>query len=116
MLKLQWINLTLRAIMETGIVLALGYWGYHAGSSKGLKILFCIATPLIGFGFWGLVDFHQFGHFSEALRLIQELIISGLAAFALYTTGAHLPGLILGIVSSVYHMLVYINGDRLLKR
>ena len=53
MLKLQWINLTLRAIMETGIVLALGYWGYHAGSSKGLKILFCIATPLIGFGFWG---------------------------------------------------------------
>ena len=47
------------------------------------------AYPLIGFGFWGAVDFHQFGRLSEWLRLMQELVISGMAAFALYITGQH---------------------------
>ncbi len=40
-------------------------------------------------GFWGLVDLHQFGNFSEPLRLIPELLISGLAAFALYLAGVY---------------------------
>ncbi len=114
-MKLRWLNLGLRVIMELGIVLAFGYFGYHTGSGMGQKILFCIIFSLVGFGFWGLVDFHQLGNFAEPMRLIQELFISGLAAFALYATGMHAAGWALGILSVVYHVLVYINDEKLLK-
>ncbi|MGD8748553.1 MAG: YrdB family protein [Balneolaceae bacterium] len=115
MSKLQWINLGLRGLMEAGIVLALGYWGYLTGDTKATKILLCIAVPLVGFGFWGAVDFSRMGKFSESLRLIQELLISGLAALALYSTGAHLLGILLALLSMIHHALVYLLGGTLLK-
>jgi len=105
-------NLALRGIMETGIVLALGFWGYHVGDSSLTKILFCILAPLLAFGFWGLVDFHSFGGAAEYLRLSQELIICALATVLLYTTGKH----ILGTISVLHHILVYLSGDRLIKK
>lgn len=36
---LKWINVALRALMELGIVVALGYWGCKTGSGTGAKIL-----------------------------------------------------------------------------
>jgi len=75
-------NVGLRALMELGIVIALGYWGYSVGNSIPMKILLAIAAPTIGFGFWGLVDFHNAGSLAEPLRLIQELVIAGLEAAA----------------------------------
>ena len=115
MSMIKWVNLVLRNIMEVGIILAFGYWGYYIGGQKYSKILLCVGAPVVGFGFWGLVDFHQFGRVAEALRLSQELVISGLAAIALYATGAHLLGWALGILSIIHHILVYIHGGRLLK-
>ncbi len=112
---IRWINLVLRALMETGIVLAFGYWGFHTGSNNITSILLGIFTPLIAFGFWGLVDFHNADKFSEFYRLLQELIISLLAAFAIYSKGAFFFGISLAILSLVYHALVYLNGDRILK-
>jgi Protein of unknown function (DUF2568) len=113
---LQRINLFLRALMESGVVAGLGYYGYHLGSSLGIRILLAIVFPVVGFGFWGSVDFHQFGKLSELLRLIQELVISGLAAVAFYLAGAHIIGWFLAILSVVHHILVYRLGDKLLKK
>lgn len=108
-------NLILRALMELGIVLGLGYWGFRTGDSIGMKILLGIGAPLLIFGFWGLVDFHQAGSLSEALRLVQELVISGLAALAWYTAGAPVLGWALALVSIIHHALVYLLGERLVK-
>jgi hypothetical protein len=113
--KLNWFNLALRALMEMGIVLALAYWGYQTGSNLGTKILLGIIAPVLGFGFWGVIDFHQAGSMAEPLRLIEELVISWLAAFALYVVGQPALGWTLGLLSIVYHALVYISGGRLLK-
>lgn len=115
MSKLKWFNLALRAIMELGIVLALAYWGFQTGNNLGMKILLGIIAPLLGFGFWGAIDFHQAGNMAEPLRLIEELIISGLAALALFVAGQHALGWTLGLISIVYHVLVYVSGGRLLK-
>ena len=101
--------------MELGIVLALAYWGYQTGNNLGTKILLGIVAPVLGFGFWGAIDFHQAGNMAEPLRLIEELVISGLAAFALYVAGQHALGWAIGSLSIVYHTLVYISGGRLLK-
>ncbi len=115
MTKMQAFNLALRATMEAGIVLAFAYWGYQIGPTLGWKILWAIGAPLLGFGFWGAVDFHQAGRMAEPLRLVEELVISLLAAVALYTTGQHVLGWILAMISIVYHLLVYLSGGHLLK-
>jgi hypothetical protein len=105
-------TLTLRVLMETGIVGALGYWEYRTGTG----IVLAVGAPALGFGFWGAVDFHQAGRLGESLRLLQELAISWLAALALYAAGQHLLGWALGLLSVIYHALVYAQGGRLLKR
>ena len=112
---LKWLNLAFRAMMETGIVVALGYWGYKTGDNASTKILFGIGAPIVGFGFWGLVDFRQAGALAEPFRLIQELVISGLAALAWYIAGAQTWSWALGLISIVHHILVYALGERLLK-
>ncbi|NOH03410.1 MAG: YrdB family protein [Chloroflexi bacterium] len=112
---LKWFNVGLRAVIELGIVVALGYWGYRIGNTTAAKILLGIGVPLIGFGFWGFVDFRQAGSFAEPLRLIQELNVTGLAALAWYLTGSEAWGLALGLVSVIHHILIYFSGGMLLK-
>lgn len=109
MRPLERINLALRGLMELGVVCGLAYWGYQAGGT-----LPAVAAPVVGFGFWGAVDFHQAGRAAEPIRLIQELAISGLAAASFYSGGRHVLGWGLATVSVVHHLLVYVSGNRLL--
>jgi Protein of unknown function (DUF2568) len=108
------LNLSLRVLMEIGVVAGLAYWGVHTGSSTATKVLYGVGAPAIGFGFWGAVDFHQAGRFAEPARYIQELAVSGLAAVAWYAAGRHGLGIALAVLSIVYHALVYASGARLL--
>ena len=101
--------------MEAGIVLGLAYWGFFTGGSTAAKILLLIAAPLLVFSFWGFVDFRWLGKPAEAVRLIQELVITGLVAVALYATGQPVLGWLLAGISVVYHILVYVTGERLIK-
>ena len=110
-----WLNLGLRVVLETGIVVGLAYWGYRTGSGPVAKVALAIGAPVLGFGFWGAVDFHQAGRAAEPLRLVQELVISGLVALAVWSAGQPLLGLLLAALSIVYHALVYATGSRLLK-
>jgi hypothetical protein len=111
---MQRVNLMLRVVLEVGVVAAFAVWGVHAGHGAGTKVLLGIGAPVIGFGFWGAVDFHRARH-GEIMRLIQELIVSGVAAGALYAAGARSLGILLGALTIVYHTLVYASGARLLK-
>jgi len=110
------INLALRALMEFGIVLGIAWWGYHVGTTAVSKILTAIGAPAVAFSLWGFIDFHQVGRIAEPLRLIQELLISGLAAVALLNTGQPIFGWTLVALSIIHHVMVYALGDKLLKR
>ena len=102
--------------MEVGIIAGLAYWGLHTGRSTTEKLVMSIGSPVLVFGFWGIVDFHQVRQYGELLRLTQELVLSFLAAMAIYATGQHTCGLVLAILSIVHHFLVYAVGEKLLKR
>ena len=112
---ITWLNLGLRAVMETGVVAGLAYWGYQTGSGSIAKVALAVGAPVLGFGFWGAVDFHQAGRAAEPLRLVQELVITGLVALAVWSAGQPLLGLLLAVLSVVYHGLVYATGGRLLR-
>ncbi len=109
-------TLTLRVTMETGLIAALAYWGAHTGDSTAASVLLGIAAPAVGFGVWGGLDFRFAGRYAEPLRLVEELAISWLAAAALYVAGQPGLGVGLGLLSAVYHVLVYATGERLLKQ
>jgi hypothetical protein len=110
------VTLALRVLMEAGIVVGLAYWGAHTADTTGGRVALGILAPVIGFGLWGAVDFHQAGRLAEPLRLVQELLISGLAALALYAAGQHALGAALAALSMGYHALVYATGRRLLQQ
>lgn len=110
----QRLSLMLRVLLEVGVVVALGWWGFHTGESTVAKVLLGIGAPVVGFGFWGAVDFHRARH-AEGLRLAQELAVSALAAVAWYAAGQHTLGIALAALSIGYHALVYASGERLLK-
>jgi len=112
---LKWSNVGLRGLMEAAIVIGLAYCGYQLGDQAFWKILLAILFPVVGFGFWGIVDFHRIKRYAETLRLAQELLITGLIAVALYSLGAHTAGWTLAILSILHHSLNYLIGERLIK-
>ena len=115
MLSLKGFNVALRGIMEAGIIFGLGYWGYQTGQDLEAKLLLSTAAPLLLFGFWGFYDFHKAGRNAELWRLLQELLISGMAAVALYMAGQHVFCWVLAGISIMHHALVYLLGGSLLK-
>ena len=114
MSAIERLSLTLRVILEVGVVAALAGWGIHTGHRTAAKVARGVGAPLVGDGFWGAVDFHRVRD-AEGLRLLQELVVSGLAAVAWYASGAHLLGVALAAWSILYHVFVYASGARLLK-
>lgn len=113
-LQMTWVTVGVRAVMELGIVSGFAYWGYQIGNGPVAKALLAAAAVLVGFGFWGAVDFHQAGRWAEWLRLTQELLISGVAAAAWWAGGSPALGVALALLSIVYHTVVYAAGGRLL--
>jgi hypothetical protein len=109
------LNVALRALMELGIVLAFAMWGYHAGAAPATRVLLAGLAPLLGFGLWGAVDFRWAGRLGEPLRLLQELLLTALAAAALAAAGHPGWGWGLAAASATHHALVYALGQRLLR-
>lgn len=111
----QKLNLTLRAVLEFGIVLAFGFWGYNLGNNEGSKLFLLLLFPIVGFGIWGAIDFHQLEKNAELYRLIEELLISFIASYGLYTIGQTVLAVSLAVLTIIYHILVYSFGERLLQ-
>jgi hypothetical protein len=112
---LKWSNVILRGLMETAVVAGLAYCGYKSGNQAFWKVILAVLFPVLGFGFWGIVDFHRLKKHAETLRLVQELLITGLIAAALIALGAHIAGWILVALSVLHHSLNYLLGEKLLK-
>jgi hypothetical protein len=113
--RMVWINVGLRAVMESGIVLGFAFWGYHVGDGPAVKLLFAAGAVVLGFGFWGAVDFREAGRWAERLRLLQELFITASATAAWWAAGWPDLGIAVAVTSIVYHMSVYASGNRLLR-
>ena len=109
------INLVLRVLTECGVVVGLGYWGVQTGETVTTKVLLGFGAPVVGFGIWGALDFRNAGPHGEELRLLEELVISGLAAAALYAADERTLALALASLSLAHHALVYAIGERLLR-
>ena len=78
----QRVTLTLPALTEAAVLGALAHRGAHTGTSTAGSAALAVAAPAVGFGVRGAVDVRFAGRHSEPPRLLEELVISGLAAAA----------------------------------
>jgi hypothetical protein len=111
----QLVLLATRATMEGSLVAAFAWWGWRHGGSTTGSVVWAVATPALGFGVWGAIDFRRAGSMGELLRLVEELVLTALAAAALLDVGQGGLAIALAALSLVYHVAVYATGARLLK-
>ena len=103
------INIALRFILELCALASFAYWGFHISQSMPIKLLLGIGSPLLVIIIWGL-----FGSPAAPLplkgfnRILLEMLIFGLAVFALFSSGKTNLGFIFAIIVIINRILLYI--------
>jgi hypothetical protein len=108
------LNLAVRLLLEIAALVGIGYWGFDQHSGIWRFIL-GIGGPLIAAAAWATFAVPDDPSRSSrapvpipgVLRLVLELSLFGLAAWALYATGSPLLALILGSITIVHYALSY---------
>jgi hypothetical protein len=108
MTLLQNLNLALRFSLEICGLIALGYWGFHTGNGKLLKVLLGIGTPLFIAVIWGVFGSPKAVYkVSMPLQLVLELLVFGLPAIALYFAGKPQLAWIYAIIVIINRLLMF---------
>jgi hypothetical protein len=90
-------NLALRFLLELAGILALGWWGFHAGGGL-VAILLGLAAPIALIAVWSLVVAPKALYPQSPLfRLVVGTVLLEVAALSLVTIGATLAAVVLGL-------------------
>ena len=101
-------NAGLGFFLELGVLVALGYWGFHAGQGTIAKIVLGIGAPVVAVVVWSL-----FGaptavwHLYDPWRLILYIGFFGSAALALYAADQRILGVAFALVFVLNCTLIY---------
>jgi len=81
-------NLALRFLLEVAALVALGYWGFHAGSNDAVHWILGIGAPLVAAVVWGLfVAPRRRFEVSDAAWVLFQVVIFGAAIVGLVASG-----------------------------
>src|SRR3712207_5120395 len=83
----NWFWLTLAFAAEVAALIALGHWGFAAGSSTPVRVLLGIGTPVAAAVLWGVLASPQAAVRVAILALVVKLVVFGAAVLALVATG-----------------------------
>jgi hypothetical protein len=96
-------NLALRFFLEVGALVALGYWGFHAGSNNAAHWILAIGAPLFAAVVWGLfVAPRRRFEVSDAVWVLFQVVIFGAAIVGLAASGQT-------TIAAVFAVLLAIN-------
>lgn len=104
------LNLGLRFLLEICLLVIFGYWGFKTGSyNTFMKFLLGIGVPALFAFIWGVLLAPKATiQIGEPWRLILELIIFGLACWALFSTSKTSLALAFGAIYLVNKILMII--------
>ncbi len=99
-MAIKYTNMTLSFLLELAALVALGYWGFYTGSGIVMQILLGLGAPLLMAVVWGLLLAPASARrLRNPRRVILELVIFGVATFALAIAGQPLlAAIIAGLV------------------
>jgi hypothetical protein len=103
------INQLLVFFVELGMLVSLGYAGFHMGKSILVKYLLAIVLPLITAVIWGIWEAPRSPYrLYQPFRSLLAMFLFLLAAFLLYTTGKKEIAIIFGITALVTQCLAVV--------
>ena len=81
-------NMGIRFLLELCIMIILGYWGFKTGGQTLTKVLLGLGSPLLFALVWGVfLAPKSTMRLHEPWLFLVEIILFGLASWALYSTG-----------------------------
>lgn len=102
-------NLSVRFLLELCILIILGYWGFHTQGSGLLKTLLGIGSVLTFAVVWGMFLAPKSSmHLQGLWALSLEVLIFGLTAWALYSTGKRSLAMVFGMIYLLNKILMLI--------
>lgn len=103
------INQVVAFLLEIGMFIAFGYWGFHQGKTNLLKYSFAIVLPAIAIILWGFFAAPKSEYRLEfPPRIIFELCLFAIASFFLYKTGNSKLAIWFGVIALINEMIAYI--------
>ena len=106
---LKAINLVVRFILELGALVALGYWGFHAGKTMRQKYALAMIAPITAAGIWGLfVAPNASTDVPGAVHLTLQIAIFGAAALSLAAVGWRRWAMVFAVVALFNGILMYV--------
>ncbi|MGD8791110.1 MAG: YrdB family protein [Anaerolineae bacterium] len=113
-MSLHPLNLAVRFLLEIAALVAIGYWGFYEHTGM-LKFALGIGLPLFAAAVWATFrvpgDRSASGNAPVAVpglvRLLLELALFALAAWALYDAGRTVLALLLSSVTMVHYIVSY---------
>jgi hypothetical protein len=101
-------NAALAFLLELGVLVALGYWGFQTGQGTIARIGLAIGVPVVAVVVWGLFGAPKaVWHLHDPWRLILYVIFFGSAAVALFAAGQRVPGVAFALVFLLNYSLIY---------
>ena len=105
-------NLTLSFLLELCLLAAFGYWGFKVGPNLLLQIILGIAAPLGVAVLWGIWMAPASARRLPVIpRLVVQVVLFGLAVWALVSVGQAGLALWLGGVAAINIMLAIVFGQ-----
>ncbi len=105
-------NAALAFLLELGVLVALGYWGFQTGQGTIARIGLGIGVPVVAVVVWALFGAPKaVWHLNGPWRLILEVVWFGSAAVALFAAGQRVLGVAFALVFVLNYALTYALGQ-----
>lgn len=103
------LNLLVRFLLELCILIIFGYWGFKTGNQGLSKALLGIGTPMLFAIIWGtLLAPKATLRMPQPWLFLLELVIFGLTAWALNSTGKTSLAMAFGLIYVITKVLMLI--------
>ncbi|MGE8203931.1 YrdB family protein [Heyndrickxia sp. NPDC080065] len=109
MIIVQYTVMIIMFLIELASLVAFSYWGFHLDKGLFAKIVFGVGTPLLVAIFWGIFIAPKASiPVSVPLRILLQIIIFGLAAVSLHSSGRSVLAILFIIVTIINMFLMYL--------
>jgi len=106
---LKLLNQALRFGLELAMLVIFGFWGFKTGSPPLMRWVLGIGAPLLAAVIWGLWMAPRASMRLEgAAFFLVELVLFGLAGWALYSMGQKILTLWFGLIYLVNRLLMFV--------
>jgi hypothetical protein len=110
-------NELLAFVLELVALGGLAWWGFHTGHNTAIHLLLGIGAPVVMAVAWGMFAAPRARHpLPVPALLVFKLVVFGLAAAAVYATGAHTFGVVFAVVAVANTVLATADRESLARR